>query len=99
MKNRDCSGFAVTICLAAAFSGTFPQVHAQTPSPAPIFKNVTTTLGTTYCIDEDFLSALETKIAKIRAAVRAERASGKFIGYISIPIAAAGGDWPTSIRK
>jgi hypothetical protein len=90
-QNRNCSCFAIAICLVTVFGSPVSQLYAQTPSPTPVHKNVKTSIGTTYCLDEDFLPTLEGKIVKIRAAVRAQRAKGKFIGYISMPIAPTGG--------
>jgi len=64
--------------------------HAQAPKP-PQLANAQTVLGTTYCVDQDFLPTLSSKIAEIRGIVRAARGQGQITGYISVPLSATGG--------
>lgn len=90
MKNNGRNWVAVTICVTAMFGITSHRLEAQT-QPETVLKNVATTLGTIYCVDQDFLPTLDAKVAQIRASLRAERSKDKFIGYISIPLSPTGG--------
>ena len=46
-----------------------------------------------YCVDQDLKVEIQKKVAEIRARIAAERAQGKAIGYLSIPISSAGGGY------
>lgn len=94
MKSNGRNYVALAVCVVATVGITSRRLHAQatpSPTPTPVVKNVKTSLGTVYCLDQDFLPILEAKIAQIRSALRAERSKGKFIGYISIPLSPTGG--------
>jgi hypothetical protein len=49
--------------------------------------------GTCYCANADFLSAIQDRVATIRARLASERGAGKAIGYISIPISTLEGSY------
>jgi hypothetical protein len=89
MKNNSQVGMAIVV-VSAAVLGVTSAVEAQAPPPKST-KSVVTGLGTIYCVYEDFLPTLDAKVAQIRASVRDERAKGKFIGYISVPLSSTGG--------
>jgi hypothetical protein len=46
-----------------------------------------------YCVDQELKVEIQKKVAEIRARIAAERAQGKAIGYLSIPISSAGGGY------
>ena len=46
-----------------------------------------------YCINTDFRAAIDEKVAYFRAQIAAERAKGKAIGYMSVPLSTAGGSY------
>jgi hypothetical protein len=49
--------------------------------------------GTCYCVNADFLAAIQDKVAAIRARLTTERAAGKATGYVSIPISTLEGSY------
>lgn len=54
---------------------------------------------TCYCVDQDVKDAILTRVAEIRARIAEQRAQGKAVGYLSIPIStAAGGYLPINAR-
>jgi hypothetical protein len=81
-----------TLQFSLASSLTF-FLWAGIAAPQSIPKNISskTTIGTTYCIDQDFLPTLNAKVDDIRKLVRGERDKGKLIGYISVPLSPTGG--------
>jgi hypothetical protein len=52
-----------------------------------------TVIGVCYCVNTDFKAAIDEKIASYRAAIAAERAKGKAIGYMSVPLSTTGGSY------
>lgn len=90
MMEKVFKSLVITTCIATLLLISCAQLGAQEASHVPV-KNVVTSLGTIYCVDQDFLPSLETKISQLRQVVRSERAKGKFVGYISIPLSPAGG--------
>ena len=46
-----------------------------------------------YCVNPDFASAIAEKVAYFRTLIAEERAKGKAIGYLSIPLSTAGGSY------
>jgi len=52
-----------------------------------------TGVGFCYCVNSDFRAAVDEKVAYFRAQIAAERAKGKAIGYMSIPLSTAGGSY------
>lgn len=47
--------------------------------------------GVCYCFNDEFRSVIDAQVAKLRAIIAAERAKGKAIGYLSVPLSTAGG--------
>lgn len=44
-----------------------------------------------YCVNTDLRSAIDARIGELRKTVREQRALGKAIGYISVPISSLDG--------
>lgn len=44
-----------------------------------------------YCVNADFKPAIDEKVAYFRKLIAAEKAKGKAVGYLSIPLSSAGG--------
>ncbi|MEO5766507.1 MAG: hypothetical protein ABIR52_14465, partial [Casimicrobiaceae bacterium] len=57
--------------------------------------NVTecTGVGLCYCANADFKDAVAEKVEYFRKAIAAERAKGKAIGYMSVPLSSTGGGY------
>ncbi len=51
----------------------------------------TTVLGTQYRVDPRFGPVLKTTINRLREQIRAERARGKLVGFLSLPLSSRGG--------
>jgi hypothetical protein len=49
--------------------------------------------GFCYCIDAELRGAIQQKISDIRALVEAQRANGKAVGYLSIPLSTIEGSY------
>ncbi len=49
--------------------------------------------GICYCVNADFLGAIQDRVAAIRARLATERGAGKATGYISIPISTLEGSY------
>ncbi len=47
--------------------------------------------GVCYCYNDEFKPVIDAQVAKLRAIIAAERAQGKAIGYMSVPLSTAGG--------
>ena len=50
-----------------------------------------TRVGTCYCINSDFRQAIADKVAYFRGVIAEQRAKGRAVGYLSIPLSTAGG--------
>src|SRR5690349_15306696 len=57
--------------------------------------NVTecTAIGLCYCVNSDFKDAVAEKVDFFRTAIAAERAKGKAVGYMSVPLSSTGGGY------
>jgi hypothetical protein len=49
--------------------------------------------GFCYCISSDLRGAIEANLGKIRSQIASEKADGKAVGYLSIPISTVGGSY------
>ena len=47
--------------------------------------------GFCYCVEQQMKSEIDGKVASLRAHLAAERAKGKAVGYLSVPLSPAGG--------
>jgi len=50
-------------------------------------------IGICYCMNSDFKPVVDAQVVKLRALVAAERAKGKAVGYLSIPLSTLGGGY------
>ena len=49
------------------------------------------TIGICYCMNSDFKPLVEAQVTKLRELIQAERAKGKAVGYMSLPLSTLGG--------
>ncbi|HEY5863915.1 MAG TPA: hypothetical protein VIX61_12540 [Casimicrobiaceae bacterium] len=88
MLSSSCRhAWRAALSLAAAVSMFAPA--------AAIAANVTECTGVAvcYCINGDFKDAIAEKVDYYRKAIAAERAKGKAIGYMSVPLSSTGGGY------
>jgi hypothetical protein len=50
-------------------------------------------IGICYCINSDYKPLIDEQVGKLRAMIAAERAKGKAVGYLSIPLSTVGGGY------
>jgi hypothetical protein len=83
---RHALHFALTAAAAVVAAGAPPNAAAA---------NVTecTAGGLCYCVNADFKDAVAEKVDYFRKAIAAERAKGKAIGYMSVPLSSTGGSY------
>ena len=81
---RACSNYSVSFALTLTASAGPSRARSVTEC---------TKDHVCYCVDQDLQSEIQKKVAEIRARIAAERAQGKAIGYLSIPISSAGGGY------
>ena len=69
---------------------TVISIAASTPARA---NNVTacTALDLCYCVNSDYREVIEANVARVRQLIASNKAQGKAIGYLSIPLSPAGG--------
>jgi hypothetical protein len=80
---------------------TQTQAQAQFPTPTttapaankPVTKTECTAVKLCYCVNQDFIGLIDEKVALIRKMVGEQRAKGKAIGYLSIPLSTAAGGY------
>ena len=67
---------------------------AATMMPSPLAAatiTACTTLNICYCVNKDVLEAIDANIARVRQLLAEQKAQGKAIGYMSIPLSTVGG--------
>jgi hypothetical protein len=79
---RTIYGLAATMLAVVAPS----QLHAATMTAC-------TTLNICYCVNKDLLEAINANVARVRQLLVDQRAQGKAIGYLSIPLSTVGGSY------
>lgn len=52
-----------------------------------------TAINICYCVEQDLKGAIEANVAKIRQTIATEKAAGKAIGYMSVPLSTVGGGY------
>jgi hypothetical protein len=78
----------------ASLAALIPILAALPPDDAHAASATECTgVGICYCVNPDFASAIAEKVAYFRALIAEERAKGKAIGYMSIPLSTAGGSY------
>ena len=70
--------------MAAATPFVAPAVHAANATEC-------TGVGLCYCINADFRAAITEKVDYFRKAIAEQKAKGKAVGYMSVPLSTAGG--------
>jgi len=73
---------------AAAVAAVLTWATAQA---APVTE--CTAFRVCYCMNSDFRAAIDEKVAWYRGTIAAEKAKGKAIGYLSVPLSTAGGGY------
>jgi hypothetical protein len=73
------------VVAAALFAAAIPS------AAAPVTQ--CTVVGACYCVNSDFKAAVDEKVAFYRSTIAAERAKGRAIGYLSVPLSTAGGGY------
>lgn len=70
-------------------------LNAIWPSPAPANEKVTacTTINLCYCVTASNRDAIAANVARVRQLIADQRAAGKAIGYLSVPLATVGGSY------
>nr|WP_244422915.1 hypothetical protein [Bradyrhizobium sp. ORS 278] len=76
---------AATLATAAVMTISAPARAASEPVTA------CTALDICYCVHPEFKDAIAANVARVRALLADQRAQGKAIGYLSVPLSAAGG--------
>jgi hypothetical protein len=60
------------------------------PAAAALVQDCGST-GICYCVNSDFKAVIDAQVQKLRAIIATERAKGKAIGYMSVPLSTLGG--------
>ena len=50
-----------------------------------------TKVGTCYCVNDELKATIAAKVQRFRETITAQRAAGKAVGYLSVPLTSAGG--------
>ena len=79
----------MTICRAATMFVTFLWAAIAHAEPA----TQCTAIGVCYCINGELKLTLDKNIAILRELISTQRAAGKAIGYLSVPLSSAGGGY------
>jgi hypothetical protein len=83
---RPPSFFTRLFVTAAALALLLPVSHAAKTTEC-------TQLKLCYCVNDDFKALIDEKVKFFRDAIAAERAKGKAIAYISVPLSTLGGGY------
>jgi hypothetical protein len=76
----------------SALAGLAAVIALVTPAPvraAPV--TACTALDICYCVNAERLDAINANVARVRQLIADNRAKGKAIGYLSVPLSSAGG--------
>src|SRR5690242_18469421 len=65
------------------------QPHASVAASSTV--TACTRLDFCYCVNSDYRDAIEANVARVRALIASNKAQGKAIGYLSVPLSPAGG--------
>jgi hypothetical protein len=88
----------------SARHGSYPRKFACMPAAAILAilapsqlradtMTACTTLSLCYCVNKDFVEAINANIARVRQLIVEQRNQGKAIGYLSIPLSTVGGSY------
>ncbi len=82
---QDIPGIMLAIALAAA-TLVSPQAAGATG-----LVTACTPLDICYCVNSDYREVIDANVARVRQLIASNKAQGKAIGYLSIPLSPAGG--------
>jgi hypothetical protein len=74
-----------------AFVVTMLALALASPVQAGDMVTFCTKLDLCYCVNSDYRDAISANVARVRALIASNKAQGKTIGYLSIPLSPAGG--------
>jgi hypothetical protein len=77
----------------AAFIGAVLALALPAAVQAGDLVTACTRLDLCYCVNTDYRDAISANVARVRALIASNRAQGKAIGYLSIPLSPAGGGY------
>jgi hypothetical protein len=80
---RTAIGISVTLCLVLSATNGAQAARATE----------CTALNICYCVEQDVKPAIDANVARIRKLMAEQKAAGKAIGYLSIPISTVGGSY------
>lgn len=81
------TAYTVFTCAAAVLaSATMVPVEAHATQVTAC-----TRLDICYCVNTDYSDAIKDNVARVRQMIAAQKAAGKTIGYLSVPLSSAGG--------
>src|SRR5262245_22102568 len=75
----------------ACLTAVLVMLGATAPARASAPVTACTALGICYCINPDYRSAIDANVTRVRQVLADNKAQGKAIGYLSVPLSAAGG--------
>ena len=64
---------------------------ATAPAQAANLVTACTALDLCYCVNTDYSEAIKANVTRVRGLIASQKAQGKAIGYLSIPLSPAGG--------
>jgi hypothetical protein len=76
--------------IEVAAAAAIVVLAASAPARAET-RTACTALDICYCVNSDFLGAIGANVARVRALLADNKAKGKAIGYLSVPLSPAGG--------
>jgi len=78
----------ILVTAAAAFFALAVSGPARADD-APVTK--CTALDICYCVNQKYLGAIDANVKRVRQLIRDNRAAGRAVGYLSVPLSPAGG--------
>jgi len=82
---------AIRVLIGAMVAGAFATLAA--PHARADRATECTAIDICYCVEQDFKSAIDANVVKIRMLLADQRSAGKAIAYMSIPLSTAGGSY------
>jgi hypothetical protein len=92
-KNRWRDRWQFTLTILTAFIGGSYGALGQVASKPPDHVTLCTTIDLCYCVNVAFRKAIDANIDRVRKLILDNRAKSRAIGYLSVPISAAGGGY------
>ena len=89
---RRLPSFGTKICHGMlAIALTAAALHSPQAAGAAGLVTACTPLDICYCVNSDYREVIDANVARVRQLIASNRAQGKAIGYLSIPLSPAGG--------